>query len=604
MTFDADRFLDSVSNAPGVYRMLDDQGRHLYVGKARRLKARLSSYFKGSAQSPKTTAMLRHVDDVQVTVTRHESEALLLENNLIKEHRPRYNVVLRDDKSYPYIHLESAHEFPRIGFYRGNRKAPGRYFGPYPSAGAVRETLSQLQKVFPVRQCEDTFFRNRSRPCLQYQIKRCTAPCVGLVDKSDYDEDVEQAVDFLDGKDGTLVDRLTRQMETAAENLEYERAALFRDRIRTLNRVLQTQYVDGDGGDADVIAIEIADGEACIEVVFVRMGRNIGSKKFILPTSLTDDAGSLLSAFLPQYYLGKPIPSEILLKNSPEDRELLEQTFSEQSERKIAIRDRIRGQRARWLDMAYLNAADGLRRHQAGRASRAKRVEQLQDALGLDQAPERIECFDVSHTMGELTVTSCVVFDADGPVKSAYRRFNIDGITPGDDYAAMSQALTRRYKRIKAGEGQLPDLLLIDGGKGQVSAARQVLEELQVTGVRLVGVAKGTTRKPGLERLIGADGKTAALAPDSPALHLIQEIRDEAHRFAITGHRQRRAKARVTSTLESIPGIGDKRRQTLLKAFGGLRGLSRAGVEDLARVPGISPKLAQRIYAEFHDTSD
>jgi len=598
MKFDADAFLESVSSAPGVYRMLDSEGRHLYVGKARRLKPRLLSYFRGSGQSPKTAAMLRHVADVQVTVTRHESEALLLENNLIKEHRPRYNIVLRDDKSYPYIHLETDHDFPRIGFYRGNRKAPGRYFGPYPSAGAVRETLSQLQKVFPVRQCEDSFFRNRSRPCLQYQIKRCTAPCVDLVSADDYAEDVEQAVEFLDGRDGSLLDRLSKQMETASDKLEFERAALFRDRIRTLNRVLQTQYVDGDGGDADVIAIDIAEGDACVEVVFVRMGRNIGSKKFILPTSLNNDPTAVLSAFLPQYYLGKPIPSEILVKNAPDDSALLEAAFSEQAERKIVIRDRIRGHRARWLDMAFLNAADGLRRHQAGRANRARRLEQLQDALGLDELPERIECFDVSHTMGELTVTSCVVFDADGPVKSAYRRFNIEGITPGDDYAAMAQALTRRYKRIKAGEGKLPDLLLIDGGKGQISAARQVLEELQVTGVRLVGVAKGTTRKPGLERLISADGKGAVLAPDSPALHLIQEIRDEAHRFAITGHRARRAKARVTSTLESIPGIGDKRRQSLLKAFGGLRGLSRAGVEDLARVPGISAQLAERIYAD------
>ena len=419
-----------------------------------------------------------------------------------------------------------------------------------------------------------------------------------------YAEDVEQAVEFLEGKDSTLLDRLTRQMEQASEALEFERAALFRDRIRALNRVLQTQYVDGERGDADVLAIELLDAEACIEVVFIRLGRNIGNKRFILPTALDEDPTAVLGAFLPQYYLGKPIPNEILLKQRPQDWKLLESTFSEQVGHKVEIRDRIRGHRARWLDMASINAADGLRRHQAGRASRTRRMEFLQDALGLDAPPARIECYDVSHTMGELTVTACVVFDVDGPVKSDYRRFNIDGVAPGDDYAAMAQALTRRYKRLKAGEGKVPDLVLIDGGKGQVSAARQVLEELQITGLRLVGVAKGSSRKPGLERLIDADGKGTSLASDSPALHLIQEIRDEAHRFAITGHRQRRAKARVTSTLESIPGIGDKRRQRLLKAFGGLRGLSRAGVEDLARIPGISPTLAERIYAEFHDTKD
>ncbi len=600
--FDATEFLASVGNVPGVYVMIDSAGRYLYVGKARKLKNRLSSYFRAKGHTPKTAAMLRHVANVEVRLTNLESEALLLENNLIKEHRPRYNVVLRDDKSYPYIHLANDHPYPRVGFYRGGRKEPGKFFGPYPSAGAVRETLAQLQKVFPIRQCEDTFFRNRSRPCLQYQIKRCTAPCVEFISEEAYAEDVEQAIQFLEGRDDTLLEYLTERMEQCAKDEAYERAAVYRDRIRALQRVQQKQYIDGQGGDADVVAVAMEEGQACIEVVFIRLGRNIGSKRFFLNMSLDQTPSGVLEAFLPQYYIGKAIPGEIIIGHELDSAQVLEETFSAQADKRVSIRARTRGQRSRWVDMANLNATDALRRHQAGKASQARRVEALREALDLENLPERIECFDISHTMGEKTVASCVVFGATGAIKSDYRRFNIDGITGGDDYAAMAQALERRYKRVKAGEVPVPDILLIDGGKGQVNAARAVLEELQVTGIELVGVAKGTGRRPGLETLIGADGRSkTSLGADSPALHLIQEIRDEAHRFAITGHRARRAKARVTSSLEQIPGIGDKRRQALLKAFGGLRGVARAGVEDLTRIPGISPKLAERIYAEFND---
>ncbi len=600
--FDAEHFLASAPTAPGVYAMLDAGGAHLYVGKARNLKKRLTSYFRKSGLPVKTRAMMRRVAAIRTTVTHTESEALLLENNLIKSERPRYNIVLRDDKSYPYIWLAAEHEFPRLSFYRGSRKESGRFFGPFPSAAAVRETLSQLQKVFPVRQCEDSFFRNRSRPCLQYQIERCTAPCVGLIDAQSYAEDVQQAVLFLEGKDRTLTERLVERMEAAAECLDYETAAQYRDRVAALRRIQERQYVSTAGGDADVVALASDEGQACIEVVFIRNGRNIGAKDFFPESALGESPAEILAAFLPQYYLGKPVPAEILLSHAVAGVRLLEETFARQAGHRVHIKSAARGHRARWLERTAVNAADVLRRHLAGRAAQGRRLEALREALDLEALPGRIECFDVSHTMGEGAVAACVVFDADGPVKSDYRRFNIADITPGDDYAALAQALTRRYRRLKEGEGRLPDLLFIDGGKGQVGAAQGVLDELQVEGVKLVGVAKGRARKPGQERLfLAAAGRARVLDPASPALHLVQQVRDEAHRFAITGHRQRRGRARVTSRLQHIAGVGDKRRQALLKHLGGLREVSRAGVDDLARVPGISPRLAARIYAELHD---
>lgn len=596
-----DQIAPTLPTGPGVYQMLDASDAVLYVGKARNLKKRVVSYFRQSGLPPKTKAMMGRVADIQVTVTHTESEALLLENNLIKRHRPRYNIVLRDDKSYPYIRLADDHKFPRLSFYRGNRSEPGRYFGPFPSAGAVRETLSQLQKVFPVRQCEDSFFRNRSRPCLQHQIKRCTAPCVNLVDVDTYLEDVNQAALFLEGKSQRLSEVLREKMDTAAASLDYEAAARYRDRIGALRRIQERQYVAGQGGDADVVALCFEDGTACIDVIFVRDGRNIGSKSFFPEVALEAAPSKILSAFLPQYYLGKAIPVEILVNYKVSDSLVLERAFSEQRGRRVSIKNRVRGHRARWLEMAVTNAAETLRRHLAGRATVTRRVESLQQELGFDAIPERIECFDVSHTAGEATVASCVVFTTSGPAKSDYRRFNITDVTAGDDYAAMAQALTRRYKRLKEGEGKIPDVLLIDGGKGQVSAAEEVMAELQVEGVHVVGVAKGRTRKPGAERLfLSGHTRPSILKSDSPALHLIQQIRDEAHRFAITGHRQRRGKSRVTSRLETIPGIGNRRRKALLSHLGGLQEVARAGIEDLAAVPGISPILAQRIYAVFH----
>lgn len=599
--FDAQGFLQHLTHRPGVYRMIGSGGEILYVGKALNLKKRVASYFRTSGLSPKTQALMAQVDRVEVTVTHTEGEALILENNLIKELRPRYNVLLRDDKSYPYIHLSGDEEFPRLAFHRGPRRAKGRYFGPYPSASAVRETLSLLQKLFPVRQCEDSFFRNRSRPCLQYQIKRCTAPCVGFVDPETYMGDVRHAEMFLEGKTNAVIDELVHRMETASAELDFELAARYRDQIAALRRVSERQYVSGEGGDLDVVACVAQGGAACVQVFFIRSGRNLGNKAFFPSIPEGADAGEVLAGFLPQYYLDKEVPSDIVVSHAFDDLELVAEVLTECAGHRVNVRHRVRSERARWLEMAQNNAAHALGVRLASRTSIQRRLEALQEALQLDQIPTRIECFDISHTMGEAPVASCVVFENEGAVKSDYRRFNIEGVQPGDDYAALRQALQRRYTRLKKGEGKLPDLLLIDGGKGQVRQAREVLEELQVEGVTIAGVAKGPERRPGLETLfLSEHSSPLILARDSAALHLIQQIRDEAHRFAITGHRQRRSRIRSTSVLEAIPGMGPKRRQRLLQQFGGLREIARAGVEDLASVQGISRDLAQRIYDAFH----
>ncbi len=593
--------------SPGVYRMLSVGGEVLYVGKARNLRKRVQSYFRRHDQTTRIDLMVRQVADIEVTVTHTEREALLLELNLIKSLQPRYNVQLRDDKSYPYIFVSDTQEFPRIGFYRGAKREKGRYFGPFPSSGSVRESLQLLQKTFLVRQCEDSFFRNRSRPCLQYQIKRCSAPCVGLIDRARYQQDLRHALMFLEGPSHAVIAEMIQKMEAASVQQDYETAAVYRDRIRALKHIQEKQYISGKSGDADVIAVATIAEAACVEVTYIRHGRNLGSKTFFPKIGAADTAEAILGAFLPQYYLnaptaaGRTIPPQIYLKQTIPDKLLLEQVFTQQAGRKIRIAVPARGAPRHWLQMAEINVTDTLRRWRAGKVDIQQRFEALHDALSLDISPERIECFDISHTMGEATVAACVVFDRGGPVKSDYRRFNIAGIEPGDDYAAMSQALTRRLRRVKEGEGKLPDLLFIDGGKGQLSAAEAVLQELQIDGLRLIAIAKGPERKPGKERLFlsGTDRPTI-LPSDSPALHLIQQIRDEAHRFAIAGHRLRRGRARTTSSLELIPGIGSKRRQALLKNFGGLHGLTRAGVEDIARVPGISQDLAQRIYDSFH----
>lgn len=603
-SFDAHEFLKNVTNKPGVYRMLDAEGTVLYVGKAHNLKKRLTSYFHRSGLTTKTLALVSQIRQIEVTVTRSEKEALILENNLIKQLKPRYNILLRDDKSYPYIYLTSHQDFPRLSFYRGARSEKGRFFGPYPSAGAVRETLSLLQKVFPVRQCEDSFYRNRSRPCLQYQIKRCTAPCVNLVDKEAYREDVQHAEMFLEGKSTQVIDELVKRMETAAEKLDFERAVRYRDQIAKLRRIQEKQYVAA-GADSDrnidVIVCIAKNGTACVQVFFIRRGLLLGNKNFF-PAQVNDETlNDILSAFLPQYYLGKEIPDEIIVSEDLTSQNLLEQVLTSESGHKVSITFGVRGERARWLEMAKVNAELALNTYLISKAGMRTRWEALQQAFDLPQTPERVECFDISHTMGEATVASCVVFGREGPGKNDYRRFNIENITPGDDYAAMKQALSRRYARLKRGEGKLPDILFIDGGKGQIAQAEEVLNELDINNVCVMGIAKGPERRPGMETLF-LSGRQGAiiLPPDSPALHLIQQIRDEAHRFAITGHRQRRGKARTTSQLEQIPGLGPKRRRTLLTQFGGIQEVARAGVEDLANVQGISQELAQRIYDVFH----
>lgn len=605
--FDPAAFLGTLTGQSGVYRMLDAGGQVLYVGKARNLKKRVASYFRDAAQlAPKTRALMSHTASVEVTATHTETEALLLENNLIKEHRPRYNILLRDDKSFPYIYLSTDEEFPRLAFHRGPRRGKGRYFGPFASAGSVRETLNLLQKLFMVRQCENSFFRNRSRPCLQYQIERCTAPCVGLVDATRYADDVRHAVMFLEGKSEAMIDELVARMEKASQTRDYEAAARYRDQIVSLRRVQERQYISGAKGDIDVVAARSRDGMGVVQLFIVRNGHSLGTKT-ITPRHVAGASDAeILSAFLPQYYLNaaanRPVPAEILVSEPVEDVDLLESALSEVAGRRVAVRCRVRGDRARWLAMANTNAELVLEQRVADRASLRERFDALQEALDLDEAPTRIECFDVSHSSGEATVASCVVFDANGPVKSDYRRFNIKDVAPGDDYAAMHQALKRRYTRLRKEEAKLPDLLIIDGGKGQLGQARAVLDELQLDDLQVLGVAKGTTRKPGLEQLfLAGRARALALAGDAAALHLIQQIRDEAHRFAVTGHRARRSRARKTSVLEQIPGIGAKRRQRLLSEFGGLQGVARAGIEDLARVNGISRSLAKDIYTAFRE---
>ncbi|MGI9304399.1 MAG: excinuclease ABC subunit UvrC [Gammaproteobacteria bacterium] len=600
--FDLEEFLRSLTHRPGVYRMLDGDGKALYIGKAKDLKKRVSSYFRRGAHNTRIQTMLTHVLSVDVAVTNSEAEALLLENNLIKEQRPRYNVNLRDDKSYPYIYLATEHAYPRLGFYRGARRGKGQYFGPYASAGATRETLNQLQKLFRVRQCKDSFFRNRSRPCLQHQIKRCTAPCVGLTTPDEYQVNVKHAIQFLEGKSSEVIEELIERMEAAAGRLEFELAGEYRDQIEAVRRVSERQYVSGAAGDVDIVAVKLWMATACVQVFSIRAGRNLGNRSFFPQIPAGIDEAGLLTAFLGQYYLAREAPAEIIVNVAPADEATLAQMLSLKRGQAVSISHNVRGERARWVDLATRNVDHGLKARLASKAGMLERLEALQDELGLEAMPARMECFDISHTMGEAAVASCVVFGPEGAIKSDYRRFNIANITPGDDYAAMKQALTRRYTRLKKGEGKLPDILFIDGGKGQVRQAVETLEELQIEGVTIVGVAKGEGRRPGLEQLILSDQSAPTILPStSAALHLIQQIRDEAHRFAITGHRQRRAKARRQSPLEQISGLGPKRRQILLKHFGGLRGVSRAAVEELSKVPGISRRLAEQVFDAFHD---
>ena len=597
--FDHKRFLRNLTSGPGVYRMLDAAGEVLYVGKAKNLRRRVASYFT-RASNRRIASMVGQIRAIEITATHTEAEALLLENNLIKAHRPRYNVLLRDDKSYPYLYL-SREDYPRLAFHRGARKKAGRYFGPYPSAGAVRDTLQMLQKLFPVRQCEDSYFRNRSRPCLQYQIKRCTAPCVGLVSAERYAADVADTELFLEGKASDVVQRWVQRMEDASARLDFEEAARLRDQIAALRRVQEKQYVSGERGDLDIVAVAVEGGMACVQLFCVRQGRNLGNRSLFPRCADGVDASEVVSAFIAQHYLGKAVPGEILVSHEPHDREVLVESLSLQADRRVAIQSRPRGERARWLRMAQQNADLALTARLASSSGTRVRLEALQEALGLDAPPRRMECYDISHTRGEETVASCVVFVDGQPSKSDYRRFNIRGVTPGDDYGAMRQVLDRRYRRLREEEAAIPDLVVIDGGAGQLASARDALADLGVAWPTLLGVAKGPDRRAGMEQLflLGAEG-ALILPADSVALHLVQQIRDEAHRFAITGHRQRRGKARTRSVLEEVPGIGPKRRARLLKQFGGLQGLARAGIEDIRTVDGISDTLAREIYAAFH----
>ena len=597
-SFDGKAYARGLSTAPGVYRMYGADDNVLYVGKARALRNRVGSYFNATPKAARTMAMLGQVARMDVTVTRTEAEALLLENQLIKSLQPRYNVLLRDDKSYPYV-LMTQEAWPRIAFHRGPRSQPGRYFGPYPSAVAVRETLNSMHKMFKLRSCEDSVFRNRSRPCLQYQIGRCSAPCVGLVAVRDYAESVRRAGLFLDGRSDDLSDELGSAMEAASARLDFEEAARLRDLIATIRKLQARQYVDGRAADLDVLACAMQGAAACVLLLAFRDGRNLGTRAFF-PKSNGAAPEEVLAAFVSQYYAEQPPPAEIVLDREIPDCDLIQQALAETSGRKVQLRSNVRGERAGYVDLVRRNAELALATELSSHAAQNTRLEALRELLGLAEAPKRIECFDISHTMGEATVASCVVFNEQGPLRSQYRRYNIAGIEPGDDYAAMHQALERRFRRALEEGGVVPDVLLIDGGKGQLAQARAVIAELGVDGVALVGVVKGEERRPGHETLLLADGREVRPGPESPALQLVQQVRDEAHRFAITGHRGRRQKARSTSRLEDIPGIGPRRRGNLLRHFGGLAGLKQAGAEEIARVEGINEALAERIYATLH----
>jgi excinuclease ABC subunit C len=641
-SFDGKEFVRTLTNSPGVYRMFDARGELLYVGKAGNLKKRVGSYFLKPRLEARIMAMVSQIARMETTLTRTEGEALLLEAQLIKSLKPRYNILLRDDKSYPYIYLSEedaggnaregasprSEAYPRMAFHRGAKSGKGKYFGPFPSAWAVRESLNHMQKIFRVRQCEDSYFRNRSRPCLQYQIGRCSAPCVGLVERDEYRESVRHAAMFLDGKSDTVIGELIGEMERASAALEFEKAARLRDQVSTLKRLLAKNYVQGASADLDAIACRIAGGIACVSVMYFRNGVNLGSRDFFPKLPHQAEVVDVLTSFIAQYYIDKPVPRELIVEEALPDADLLAQAFAGQAGHEVEIKHNVRVERTRFLELAAKNAEAALAARLASNETQRERFESLRELLGLDDIPQRLECFDISHTMGEATVASCVVYGPEGPIKAQYRRYNITGIEPGDDYAAMRQALERRFRRAAvsvqedvelshlplgredavaeggksaAESANLPDILLIDGGKGQTRQAVEVLADLAIDGVLIVGVAKGVERRAGHETLIlGSSSKTLWPGPESPASHLIQSVRDEAHRFAITGHRKQRQKARDTSRIEDIAGIGAKRRAALLRHFGGLPGVVNAGVEELAQVKGLSRELAQKIYAFFH----
>ncbi|GKW14489.1 excinuclease ABC subunit UvrC [Pectobacterium actinidiae] len=602
-SFDASAFLKTVTSQPGVYRMYDAGNTVIYVGKAKDLKKRLASYFRSHVASRKTEALVKSIKHIDVTITHTETEALLLEHNYIKLYQPRYNVLLRDDKSYPMIFL-SGDAHPRLAVHRGAKHAKGEYFGPFPNGNAVRETLILLQKLFPVRQCENSVYRNRSRPCLQYQIGRCLGPCVsGLVSEEDYQQQVDYVRLFLSGKDQQVLNQLISRMEAASRDLHFEDAARIRDQIQAVRRVTEKQFVSGDGEDLDVISVAFDAGMACVYVLFIRQGKVLGSRSYFPKVPGGTELGEVVQTFVGQFYLqgslGRTLPTEILLDFTLPDKDLLTESLTAVAGRKVQIQTKPRGDRARYLKLARTNAATALVTKLSQQSTIHQRLSALANVLQLPEI-HRMECFDISHTMGEQTVASCVVFDANGPLRSEYRRYNISGITPGDDYAAMAQVLRRRYGKA-LDDSKIPDVIVIDGGKGQLGQAQAVFDSLQVSWDKnkplLLGVAKGSDRKAGLETLFfESTGEGVALPPDSPALHVIQHIRDDSHDHAIGGHRKKRAKVRNTSTLELIEGVGPKRRQTLLKYMGGLQPLMNASIEEIANVPGISHALAEKIF--------
>ncbi len=599
--FDGKALAARLPTRPGVYLMRDSDGTALYIGKARNLRKRVASYFDARPKIERIMRMTARIADIEVSLTRTEGEALLLENEWIKSLKPRYNILLRDDKSYPWIALGSVHEFPRIAFHRGARDKAHRYFGPFPSAGSVRQSINLIQKLFRIRNCEDSYFSHRNRPCLQYQIRRCTAPCVGFVSREDYALQVDDATLFLQGKSQIVLTRLIARMEAAAQALEYETAAMFRDQINALKQMQAQQFVSAGQGDIDFLALAQEQGKSCVQLVSIRGGRNLGQRSYFPSQAEGRAAAEVLEAFLGQYYQLRQAPAQLVISHEVENLELLASVFSEQAGRKVLIQAHPRGDRRQMLELASGNARQALQMRLASRANMNSQFEALQKLLNLEEIPESVDCFDISHTAGNQTVGSCVVFDMNGPDKSRYRRYKLKGITPGDDYAAMHQVLTRRYGRIQAEDGSLPDLILIDGGKGQLKQAQEVLSEFGLSGIAMMGVSKGRSRKAGYEEwILPKPARSLRPGPESPASHLVQQIRDEAHRFAITGHRGQRQKAATRSTLERIPGIGPKRRRSLLNHFGGLQGVNKAGIEELSSVPGISQLLAEEIFRALH----
>ena len=591
-----------MTSNPGVYKMYNSDKEVIYVGKAKNLKKRVSSYFRAGSHSNRIKLMISLIKKVDLIITKSEADALLLENIQIKKYRPRFNILLRDDKSYTYIYVDTQHNYPRLSFYRGKRKKNGKFFGPYSNVYSVRDALNTLQKLFKVRQCSDSFFKNRSRPCLQYQIERCSAPCVGLIKKDDYVADINMSMKFLDGKNTEIINLLIKKMENASDNQNFELAAKFRDQIESLRHTCEQSVVSGEKGDVDIIAVFIVSETACIQVFNIRNGVSFGNETFFPDIDDSINESSLLSIFIGQYYLSRQIPKEIIINKITKDKKILEYILSKKNNSKVVITNSVRGIRQKWIELAEKNTMDSINIKILSKRNMFNRFQSLQDLLGLSDVPKKLECFDVSHTFGEETVASCVSFSIEGAQKKDYRKFNIKSTSIGDDYAAMREALTRHFSRLKKSDVSLPDICFIDGGIGQVNIALKVMEDLQISTVQIIGVSKGKERKSGEETIIMDYGETKInLEKNSLALHLIQQIRDEAHRFAITGHRKRRDKSRFKSPLEEIPGLGPKRKQILLKHFGGLQGLVKAGEDEIKKIPGINKTLAEAIYCRFHN---